>query len=198
MSRVMSNDRRLGTDFWRELTRIDLAYAEQVRRGGCDDCGGPLDRSDYPRKPRGELGEAATEYTRRVSFCCRRDGCRHRATPPSVRFFGRKVYVGAMVIVASVAGRAARTLEARRARPIEGVPARTVRRWLTWWQTVFALGSFWLEARGFFATPVEIGQLPTSLLERFGNLGAAALEKLLRFTAPVTTESVRARISMAV
>ena len=96
MSRAMSNDWQLDGNFWQHLLRVDLARAEQVRRGGCEDCGGPLDRSDYPRKPRGELGEAAAAYARRVSFCCRREGCRYRATPPSLRFLGRKVYAGAM------------------------------------------------------------------------------------------------------
>ena len=197
MSSGMWNDEALGREFWEHLTRVDLARAEQVRAEGCRDCGGPLDRSDYPRKPRGELGEAAGPYARRVSFCCRCDGCRHRATPPSVRFLGRKVYVGALVVVASVAGLAAAALNRRRAPPIEGVPARTVRRWLTWWQTVFALGPFWLEARAFFATPVELAQLPGSLLALYGR-GAWAVERLLRFIAPVTTESVRARIAMVV
>ena len=197
MSRGMWNDEPLGREFWEHLTRVDLARAEQVRAEGCRDCGGPLDRSDYPRKPRGALGEAAGGNARRVSFCCRHDGCRHRATPPSVRFLGRKVYVGALVVVASVAGLAASALNRRRAPPIEGVPARTVRRWLTWWQTVFALGPFWLEARAFFATPVEVSQLPASLLAPFGR-GAWGVEKLLRFVAPVTTESVRARIAMVV
>ncbi len=194
----MSNDCGLGTTFWQQLTRIDLAWAEQVRQGGCADCGGPLDRSDYPRKPRGELGEAAAASARRVSFCCRRDGCRHRATPPSVRFLGRKVYVGAVVIVASLVGQAALAAGRGAPRRIEGVAVRTVQRWLTWWQTVFALGSFWVEAKAFFATPVEIAQLPTSLLARFGRGGPGALAALLRFIAPVTTQSVRARISMAV
>jgi len=31
-----------------------------------------------------------------LSFCCDRDGCRKRVTPPSVRFLGRKVYLGAV------------------------------------------------------------------------------------------------------
>jgi hypothetical protein len=57
----MSNDWPQSKEFWEQLTRVDLARAEQVRREGCRDCGGPLDRSDYPRKPRGELGEAAVE-----------------------------------------------------------------------------------------------------------------------------------------
>jgi hypothetical protein len=197
MSRGMWNDAPPGLEFWEHLTRVDVAHAEQVRAQGCHDCGGPLDRSDYPRKPRGALGEAAGGYAKRVSFCCRRDGCRHRATPPSVRFLGRKVYVGTVVVVASVAGRLAAALHRHRAPPIEGVPARTVRRWLTWWQTVFALGPFWLEARAFLAVPVEITEMPASLLVLFGK-GVRAVERLLRFIAPVTTESVRARIAMVV
>lgn len=196
MSCVMTGEWQLGREFWQHLTGIDLARAEEVRQAGCDDCGGPLDRSDYPRKPRGDLGEAAGEYARRVSFCCRRDGCRHRATPPSVRFLGRKVYVGGVVIMASIVGLARLATTPRPPRTIAGVPARTVRRWLGWWQTVFALGSFWLEAQAFFATPVDVAELPASLLARWGRAGPTAVERLLRFIAPVTTESVRARISM--
>jgi hypothetical protein len=79
---------------------------------------------------------------------------------------------------------------------VQGVPTRTIVRWLGWWQTVFALGAFWSEAKAFFATPVEMGGLPTSLLERFGH-GPAALERMLRFVAPITTESVKASIAMA-
>ena len=45
--------------------------------------------------------QPAEAFGRRFSLCCGREGCRHRATPPSVRFLGRRVYVGAVVIVAS-------------------------------------------------------------------------------------------------
>jgi hypothetical protein len=48
------------------------------------------------------MGRAAESFDRRFSLCCGREGCRRRATPPSVRFLGRRVYVGAVVIVASV------------------------------------------------------------------------------------------------
>jgi hypothetical protein len=132
----------------------------------------------------------------RLSFCCRCDGCRQRATPPSLRFLGRKVYFAVLVIVASVTG--LRTALVGRGHPprVHGVPARTVRRWLAWWQTVFALGVFWTEAGGFFATPVEEKELPASLLARFGESGTAAMEKMLRFLCPITTTSVRARIAM--
>jgi hypothetical protein len=174
--------------FLRALGAADAEHAERVRRGGCPECGGALDRADYPRKPRGELGEAADSYERRSSFCCRVEGCRRRTTPASLRFLGRKVYVAVVVVVASALGRS-RVLTGRgRPRRVEGVPARTVRRWLTWWQTVFALGAFWSEACGFFATPVDVGALPASLLERFGS-DADALGRMLRFTAPVTTNS---------
>jgi hypothetical protein len=183
--------------FLMALGEIDAEHAEQIHQAGCPECGGALDRAYYPRKPRGELGEAAESYERRCSFCCRVEGCRKRATPPSLRFFGRKVYVAVVVIVASTAGRSMSLTGGGRPRRVRGVPVGTVRRWLDWWQTVFALGSFWSEARGWLATPVNIGELPASLLERFGS-GSIALEKLLRFLAPVTTESMSARIAMVV
>ena len=37
----------------------------------------------------------------RLSFCCDRDGCRKRVTPPSVRFLGRKVFLAVAVILIS-------------------------------------------------------------------------------------------------
>ena len=44
-------------------------------------------------------GDLPDEYRYRFSFCCDRDGCRKRVTPPSVRFLGRRVYLGAVVIL---------------------------------------------------------------------------------------------------
>jgi hypothetical protein len=178
--------------FLAALGDIDTASAARIHVAGCSVCGGPLDRADYPRKPRGELGEAADAYAWRLSFCCRRDGCRKRATPPSLRFLGRKIYIAVVVVVASAAAGAATEREVRRT---HGVPTRTVRRWLMWWQTAFALSAFWLEAKAFFSTPVAESDLPRSLWSRFRGGRTAALEKLLRFTAPVTTTSVRSRIA---
>ena len=56
MSWGMSKDWPMGAQFWEQLTRTDRLWGERVRAGGCEDCGGPLDRADYPRKPRGGLG----------------------------------------------------------------------------------------------------------------------------------------------
>ena len=180
------------------LAEIDGILAARVKGAGCGDCGGPLDRADYARKPRGDLGEAANEYTRRTSFCCRREGCRHRATPPSLRFLGRRVYVAVMVVVASVVGRDVELIGRGTPRRVEGVPVRTVRRWLDWWSIGFALSAFWKEAKGLFATPVDEGALPGSLLGRLGEPNATTLTRMLGLIAPITTTSVRARIVMPV
>ena len=71
---------------WQE--KIDKELAEAVQAGACLYCGAKLHCGDYPRKPRG-----GPEWDERYSFDCSR--CRKRRTPPSVRFLGRKVYVGA-------------------------------------------------------------------------------------------------------
>jgi hypothetical protein len=180
------------------LAEIDEISAQSVKEGGCTDCGGPLDRADYERKPRGDLGDAAGAFTRRRSFCCRREGCRHRATPPSVRFLGRKVYAAVIVVVASVVGRTQVLVGRGAPRQVEHVPVRTVRRWLDWWSVAFALTRFWKEAKGFFAMPVDEAMLPGSLLARLGAPNATTLTRLLRLIAPITTESVRAPIAMPV
>jgi len=92
----------LQREFFEGLTTIDAAIVERAAKEPCRDCGGPLYRGDYPRKPRGGLLAIAAEaFGRRFSLCCGRDGCRHRVTPPSVRFLGRRVYVGAVVILVS-------------------------------------------------------------------------------------------------
>src|ERR1700678_3619199 len=118
--------------FLKALGEIDAEHAEQVHRAGCPECGGALDCAHYPRNPRGALGEAAGSYERRSSFCCRVDGCRKRATPASLRFLGRKVYLATVVtlISAMLLG----TTPARLARPsaVPGIDRRTLARWRAW------------------------------------------------------------------
>ena len=84
--------------FWSFLFSVDEDLAEESRRAGCS-CGGRLHRAKYPRKPRGGCADLPESCGCRLSFCCERDGCRKRVTPPSVRFLGRKVYLGAVVVL---------------------------------------------------------------------------------------------------
>jgi hypothetical protein len=59
----------------------DEKLATEVKSAGCP-CGGRLDRADYPRKPRGLPPEWEETFSSRISFCCAREGCRRRITPP--------------------------------------------------------------------------------------------------------------------
>lgn len=83
--------------FYRQLFELDQMSAAEVRAGGCDSCAGVLHSARYPRKPRGIREALDASYDTRLSFCCAEDGCRRRHTPPSVRFLGRKVYLGTLV-----------------------------------------------------------------------------------------------------
>lgn len=163
--------------FFAQLIEVDETIARQVQAGRCPLCGGRLDRSDFPRKPRGDLGEAEASYARRISLCC--DACRRRVTPPSTRFLGRKVYVAPYVILAGVVGAVASLLAS----------ARTRRRWIAWWQTVFVASAFFRAECAALMPPVTVKSLPGSLLARFVGDSSAALEAMLRWISPVTTST---------
>jgi hypothetical protein len=178
----------LGSEFFEGLVAIDTAIVERAGAERCRDCGGPLYRGDYTRKPRGGLvAQAAEAFTRRFSLCCGRDGCRHRATPPSVRFLGRRVYVGAVVIVASVVALA--TAIAGAAVRRTGVPARTMRRWLRWWRGPFTMTAPFVELSGRLLPAISHTALPTAILDRLEGQPTARIGKLLGWLAPITTGS---------
>jgi hypothetical protein len=176
----------------RALKQFDDELAEQVHREGCP-CSGLLHHADYPRKPRGTQAEAEDLFGKRTSFCCGREGCRHRRTPQSTRFLGRKVYVGAVVLLVTVLRHGPNRERMERLRATFGMCARTVARWREWWQDTFARSVFWRGAKGLFVPPVSTGDLPASLLERFAGDGTERLCAALRFVAPVTTSSCGAR-----
>jgi hypothetical protein len=188
----LSHDQEFGEKFLLGLAAIDATTARKVQGMGCGRCGGRLDVATYPRKPRGELGEAEEAFCFRESFCCR--DCRKRTTPPSLRFLGRKVYIAVVVVLASVV--AATAGAGKKAPPGPGVPGRTVRRWRTWWTTMFVASALWTEAKARFAGMMDERQMPASLLERLGGWGATGVQRLLRLTAPITTTSWRPSIVM--
>ena len=172
------------------LLAVDEELAEQVRAAGCPHCGGRLDRADYARKPRGGLLAAAAEqWSRRLSLCCAREGCRRRATPPSVRFLGRRVYVEVVVLLACARALADNGLQA--VNEATGVPRRTVGRWLVWWRTTFIASALWSELRARLVPPADALRLPESLLERLRP--ESALLDAACLLMPLTTRSVSDR-----
>ena len=178
----------LGRDFFAMLVRIDAEIVGRVAEERCPQagCEGPLHRGDYARKPRGALVASAGEaFTMRFSLCC--GWCRCRMLPPSVRFLGRRVYFGAVVLLGC--------LWALCGGIDAGVPKRTVERWLGWWSSIFPSSPTWRELRARFAPPPpNESSLPASFLERLAaELGplddAQLLLKAAQMLAPVTTTS---------
>ena len=169
------------------LLRCDEDVARSTRERGCGRCGGRLDRADYARKPRGVPPELSAAHTMRLSFCCAAEGCRRRTTPPSVRFLGRRVYVGAALVGITALDPRARRAEVRQLRAWLGLSARTLTRWRRWWRAVFAHSAFWRAARGQLHTPVAAAALPGGLLQRFVGDLRARLVAGLRFLSPITT-----------
>jgi len=174
--------------FWAFLFSVDQDLAEHCRQGGCG-CGGRLHRANYPRKPDGGPRDLPVEYRYRLSFCCERDGCRKRATPPSVRFLGRKVYLGAVVILVAALRQGPTPRRVRELTKLFGVDRRTIYRWRDFWNEHFPKTTFWKVARARLVPVIEIVEFPRSLLKAFVHSGEdrAGWEKLLRFLSPITT-----------
>lgn len=170
--------------FHKLLWRIDHEVALEHRHRGCRECGGRLDSARYPRKPRGSPVVEGEDCSR-LSYCCARRDCRRRLTPPSVRFLGRKVFLGAVVVLVSALRQGVTPARYARLREWFGVSADTVRRWRRWWLEVFAGGVFWRAACGRLVPQVSAALLPLSLLERFGR-DREGLALMLRFISPVT------------
>lgn len=178
----------LGCEFFEILMAVDVKILESAAGGRCPFCGGPLHRGDFQRKPRGgAIAVGAEVFARRFSLCCGREGCRRRATPPSVRFLGRRVYVGAAVIAACVIGIA--IASARAAQRATRIPARTVRRWHAWWRGSFTETAVFLQIVARMVPAVSRTRLPTSLLERFDGDPSSRIGALLGWLAPLTTAS---------
>lgn len=179
--------------FLRALLDLDSKTSVQVRAGHCPHCGGPLDSAPYPRKPRGVLQELETEFSKRLSLCCRAEGCRKRTTPPSVCFLGRRVYAAVSFILLSMLRHGVtdkRKLQLRRELHAQ-IPAddRTLSRWREWWQRILPGTPFWRVARGLLAKAVLFADLPAGLVKSFTGDAARQLMSTLKFLCPLSTTS---------
>lgn len=151
------------------LLKIDADVAAEARETGCE-CGGALHASSYRRKPRGGPDTLGSGTNVRFSFCCAREGCRRRVTPPSLRFLGRKIYFGVIVLLVPVLRDGPTPARLRRLSERLRVSEKTVRRWVRFWRETFATSRTWQAARGFFATPVKTEAMPASLVDAFSHI----------------------------
>jgi hypothetical protein len=175
------------SSFFMVLLRCDRDLAAEVRAGRCPHCGSALHSARYRRKPRGAPLGLPPDYELRESLCCSREGCRKRLLPPSLRFFGRRVYLGPVFVLVSAMVHGITEKRAAALRDLVGVSRRTLERWRKWWRDAFAQSEFWRAARGRFAVPVAASLLPDSLVERFGAVGSGdCAMAALRFLKPLT------------
>ena len=138
---------------WSQLVEIDRQLQQATIARRCPWCQGALHVADHPRKPRGLPLGLEELWSRRFNTCC--GSCRRRSMPPSVWFLGRRVYVGAIVVLATMFA-----LVCRAAR-------RTLERWSAWWTQALPATTWWRQMRGRFDRPVDGPRLPASLLQRY-------------------------------
>src|SRR3569833_190447 len=91
-----------------------------------------------------------------LSFTCGR--CDSRATPPSVRSLGRRVYVAVVLMSSSPPD----SVSSRGLQGLLGISRRTVLRWRRWWTQDFTRRT--LRSRSL--PPIAPARLPQGLLDR--------------------------------
>lgn len=157
--------------FFELLVRFDEDLAAEVRGRGCA-CGGVLHSARYPRKPRGGPAALGQERAMRASFCCAEEGCRRRATPPSLRFLGRKVFFGVLVLLLPILREGPTPERVRRLEARFGVSRRTLYRWRRWWRETVTRSRWWQQQRGHLPGATYGRALPGCLLAAFGDTEA--------------------------
>ena len=156
----MYHDLPRAARFWLVLLAIDQDLAETTRKNGCR-CGGRLHCANYPRKPRGTPLQLPEPQRLRLSFCCDRDDCRKRSTPPSVRFLGPKVYLGIIVILISAMRQGPSPRRVRELSTRFGADGCTIARWQIFWREHFPQTPFWKIARAGWCRSSSSSLSPT-------------------------------------
>jgi hypothetical protein len=182
----MYHDLLRDASFWDFLFLVDKGLAARARQQGCS-CGGRLHCANYRRKPRGGSTPLPESYDYRLSFCCDRDGCRKRTTPPSVRFLGRKVYLAAVVVLVAAMRQGPSPRRVRELSQLFGADRHTIARWRTFWREYFPQTAFWKVKRGRFIR-LAVAELPRALFEAFIQRADSRedWQRLLEFLSPIT------------
>lgn len=173
------------------LKEYDADLAEICRQAGCCYCPGVLHRADYERKPRDAFKskEERPEEVYRNSFCCDQDGCRKRHTPPSIRFLGRRVYWGFVMVLVSAMRHGFTPERMRVLRQSLRMDRRTLERWRQWWLEAFVQSPFWKEGRARFAPLLCEKTLPLPLCKAFGVRPRDRLLNLLKWLCPLSVST---------
>lgn len=164
------------SSFLSHLAEHDKEEADRLKGKSCSCCQeGVLHSASYPRKPRG-LGFPLTLLnTRRISFCC--SECRKRTTPPSLQFFGRKIYSSLIIILALLLRSRDPRETLSRIRGILGVSERTIERWRGWLLTLLEIPE-WKVMRQRLSPTFSLQKFPSSLLVEFQAEGRDHMDAL--------------------
>jgi hypothetical protein len=105
-----------------------------------------------------------------------------------VRFLGRKVYLGAVVILVSAMRQGPSPRRVRELTKLLGVSRETIYRWREFWNEHFPQTTFWKLARARLVPVFEITAFPRSLWEVFvrSEDDRDGWSKLLNFLSPIS------------
>lgn len=164
------------SNFFQSLYDLDKKAFQEMKAIPCSKCGGKLDTANIPRKLRGK----PEGMTIRFGLCCRKEGCRERIWPPSLRFLGRKVY-SAWTIMLAIDFHQFLGLS-------PPIPRRTLVRWRNFWRDQLAENSpFIRRARAHGTLPIpQPGESPKGILEAFGFPNFKSWMPALKFFTRVT------------
>ncbi|NND92934.1 MAG: hypothetical protein HKN42_18905 [Granulosicoccus sp.] len=136
---------------------------------------------------RSVLGE---QYECRFSYCCEKDGCRKRCTPPSVRFLGRKVYLG--VVITLICALEQGLTPRRKAHLIDELDLwpQTFARWQQWWREHVPGTRHWQSLRARLLPGSGAEPLPDALLRQLtADDLAGRVSRFLQLMMPLTSAS---------
>jgi hypothetical protein len=167
------------------LENVDYESAQKCKEEGCQRCGNTLHWDNFGRKPRG----GPAHWDKRYSFTCAKN--RHRTTPPSVRFLGRKVYISVVVILVTAMKHGLAPQRVSYLKKYLNLDRRTLAHWRKWWLETFVQSAFWKGARARFSPRLCEQSLPLSLCEAFEVERQDRLLELLNFLVPISLGSLR-------
>lgn len=163
------------------LYQIDLELLENTRNRGCPFCGGPLHNAHFQRKPRGGPPDLQEAFEIRFSLCCGSKGCRRRTMPPSVRFWGRRVYwAPVLLLITALRQNRNPDVTLNHLKSFCGVWRSTVNRWKEYFLSIFPQSEACRRLSGHLKPQSHNGCFPYDLLKRLSESVAHPKEVLIR------------------